>query len=200
IHAVMRELGGELKPERIAELGHEVELGVQGSASPSDTFASTTGGMVYVEPDEELRALDTPDFEFVIGYDGKSAPTGEMVAMVRRLTQETEVANDVMRSIGKITRDGVESVQSGNLERTGQLMDLNHGLLEALGVCTSSLSSMVWAARDSGAYGAKLTGAGGGGCTVALSDPGKSRNIVAGVGTVADEVFNAEVGQGVRAE
>ncbi len=50
-------------------------------------------------------------------------------------------------------------------------MDFNHGLLEALGVSSRSLDNMVWAARDAGdAYGAKLTGAGGGGCIVAL-DP-----------------------------
>jgi len=47
-------------------------------------------------------------------------------------------------------------------------MDFNHGLLSALGVSARSLDAMVWAARDAGAHGAKLTGAGGGGCIVAL--------------------------------
>jgi mevalonate kinase len=49
-------------------------------------------------------------------------------------------------------------------------MDFNHGLLSALGVSSRSLDAMVWAARDAGAMGAKLTGAGGGGCIVALDD------------------------------
>ena len=52
----------------------------------------------------------------------------------------------------------------------GKLMNVNHGLLDALGVSTMELSSLVYAARDAGAYGAKLTGAGGGGCMVALTD------------------------------
>src|SRR5659263_426940 len=52
----------------------------------------------------------------------------------------------------------------------GKLMNVNHGLLDALGVCTMELSALVYAARNSGAYGAKLTGAGGGGCMVALTD------------------------------
>jgi len=46
-------------------------------------------------------------------------------------------------------------------------MDFNHGLLSGL-VSARSLSTRWWAARDAGAHGAKLTGAGGGGCIVAL--------------------------------
>jgi mevalonate kinase len=49
-------------------------------------------------------------------------------------------------------------------------MNFNHGLLSALGVSSRSLDAMVWAARDAGALGAKLTGAGGGGCVVALDE------------------------------
>ena len=47
-------------------------------------------------------------------------------------------------------------------------MDINHALLEALGVGHPQLSRIVLAARAEGAFGAKITGAGGGGCMVAL--------------------------------
>ncbi len=52
----------------------------------------------------------------------------------------------------------------------GVLMNINHGLLDALGVSTRQLNEMVYAARNAGALGSKLTGAGGGGCMIALSD------------------------------
>jgi mevalonate kinase len=45
---------------------------------------------------------------------------------------------------------------------------MNHALLEVLGVGHPALSRMVLASREAGAYGAKLTGAGGGGCMVAI--------------------------------
>jgi hypothetical protein len=48
-------------------------------------------------------------------------------------------------------------------------MDINHGLLMALGVSNEALDKLVYAAKRGGALGAKLTGAGGGGCMVALT-------------------------------
>ncbi|XGI83341.1 mevalonate kinase [Halorutilales archaeon Cl-col2-1] len=202
VDAVTRELGVELDPERIAEIGHEVEKEVQGAASPADTFTSAVGGVTYVEPDDELRSLDTEEFsetELVVGYDGDSAPTGEMVEGVRRLREESDVAARVVESIGDLTREGVDAVKRGDIEETGDLMNLNHGLLEALGVGSSSLSRMVWAARDSGAEGAKITGAGGGGCVVAVpgDDP---ETVAAGTEIESERVFEVTVSDGVRRE
>ena len=50
----------------------------------------------------------------------------------------------------------------------GTAMNLSHGLLNAIGVSTPGLEIMVYLARQAGAVGAKLTGAGGGGSIVAL--------------------------------
>jgi mevalonate kinase len=58
-------------------------------------------------------------------------------------------------------------------------MDFNHGLLSALGVSSRSLDAMVWAAREAGATGAKLTGAGGGGSIVALDETPETINALA---------------------
>ncbi|MFW5928821.1 MAG: mevalonate kinase, partial [Halobacteriota archaeon] len=74
----------------------------------------------------------------------------------------------VVSSIGVVSREGRAAVEAGDVREVGRLMDVNHGLLEALGVSTSRLSELVWRARERGAEGAKLTGAGGGGCVVAL--------------------------------
>jgi hydroxymethylglutaryl-CoA reductase len=47
-------------------------------------------------------------------------------------------------------------------------MNVCHGLLNAIEVSTPDLENIVAIARDHGAVGAKLTGAGGGGSVVAL--------------------------------
>ena len=78
-------------------------------------------------------------------------------------------------------------------------MDFNHGLLSALGVSARSLDAMVWAAREADALGAKLTGAGGGGCVVALDDSEQTHTALRYT-PGCEEAFRAELDtEGVRA-
>ncbi|HIH88750.1 TPA: mevalonate kinase, partial [Candidatus Bathyarchaeota archaeon] len=53
----------------------------------------------------------------------------------------------------------------------------NQGLLSAIGVSTIELDDLIYAARRDGAIGAKLTGAGGGGCMIALAEAEKLSNV-----------------------
>jgi len=70
--------------------------------------------------------------------------------------------------IDEISRSGAELLLKRNYEELGLLMNICHGLLNALGVSTPGLEQMVALARNAGAAGAKLTGGGGGGSIVAL--------------------------------
>jgi mevalonate kinase len=169
IDAATRELGVELTARDIADRAFRVEYEVQdGQASRADTFCSAVGGAVRVEGDD-CRAIESvPNLPFVIGYDGGAGDTGELVAGVRALREEYDFAADTVETIGDIVRAGEAALADGDLAEIGRLMDFNHGLLSALGVSARSLDEMVWAARQSDALGAKLTGAGGGGCIVAL--------------------------------
>ena len=66
---------------------------------------------------------------------------------------------------------------AGTSGKLGDLMNLNHGLLSAIGVSTIELDDLVYAARREGALGAKLTGAGGGGCMIALAEEENLSNV-----------------------
>jgi hydroxymethylglutaryl-CoA reductase len=68
----------------------------------------------------------------------------------------------------RLSRQGAELLQAANWEELGALMNICHGLLNAIGVSTPDLERMVALARACGAVGAKITGAGGGGSIVAL--------------------------------
>ncbi len=168
IDAATRELGTTLEVDELAERAFQTEFAVQdGQASRADTFCSATGGAVRVEGDD-CRPIDAPDLPFVIGFDGGAGDTGELVAGVRGLKETYDFAADTVSTIGELVRQGERALEGGDLAEVGRLMNFNHGLLSALGVSGRSLETMVWAARDAGATGAKLTGAGGGGCIVAL--------------------------------
>lgn len=175
IDAATRAHGVELGDEELARRAYEVERRVQdGEASRADTFCSTVGGVVRVEGDDCSRLESMPDLPIVVGYDGGAGETGELVASVRELRDTYEFAADTVSAIGDIVRRGESVLEDGDLSELGQLMNFNHGLLSALGVSARSLDEMVWAAREAGARGVKLTGAGGGGCIVALDSTDSS--------------------------
>jgi mevalonate kinase len=200
IDAATRELGVELDDREIADRAYRVEYAVQdGQASRADTFCSAMGGAVRVEG-EECRTLSAPDLPFVVGFDGVGGDTGALVSMVSDLRSSYGFAADTVESIGDVVRRGERALAEEDLDELGRLMDFNHGLLSALGVSSRSLDAMVWAARDAGAMGAKLTGAGGGGCIVALDDTDRSERVLS-FAPDCEEAFRAELAtDGVRVE
>ncbi|SDJ60305.1 mevalonate kinase [Natronorubrum texcoconense] len=194
IDAGTRELGTTLETAELAERAYQTEYEVQGGqASRADTFCSATGGAVRVE-DADCRSLEAPDLPIVVGFDGGAGDTGKLVAGVRDLREEYEFAADTVESIGDIVRNGEEALAAADVEELGRLMNFNHGLLSALGVSSRSLDSMVWAARNAGAHGAKLTGAGGGGCIVAL-DPTDETETALSYTPGCEDTFRAELSE-----
>jgi mevalonate kinase len=201
IDAATRELGVELSAREIADRAYQVEYEVQdGQASRADTFCSAVGGAVRVEGDDCRPIEDVPNLPFVIGYDGGAGDTGQLVASVRALRDEYEFAATTVETIGDIVRQGERALAEGDLGEVGRLMDFNHGLLDALGVSSRSLDEMVWAARESDALGAKLTGAGGGGCIVALDETEEAATALKYT-PGCEQTFRAELDtDGVRVE
>jgi galactokinase len=64
----------------------------------------------------------------------------------------------------------VDALQAGDLELCGRLMDESHASLrDDFRVSTPELDALADALVGAGAYGARLTGAGFGGCAVALA-------------------------------
>ena len=166
LSAINMEFDVGLSDEEIAELGHSVEREIQGAASPTDTFISTMGGVVLMPSRRRLKNLDC---DIVIGDTGKTSSTKELVGRVSLLRERyPDIVHMIFNAIGAITRRGEHLIEEGDCSTIGELMNINQGLLESLGVGCPELSAQIHAARDAGAFGAKITGAGGGGCMVAL--------------------------------
>lgn len=155
----------------LARTAHEIEKEVQGAASPTDTYVSTFGGVVEIP---SRKKLDILECGVVIGNTNKGASpkkTAKLVKQVASLREEfPDSIEPIIKTIGSFAGTGERLLMQKNYSALGKLMNVNHGLLDALGVGTSELSALVYAARSAGAYGAKITGAGGGGCMVAISD------------------------------
>lgn len=177
-------IDGTVEAKRIAREAFEVEHEVQGRASPIDTSTASAGGGILVlrEPQQDLlwsierdkrrwflHRTVLPPLDFVIGNTGISAATGPLVAAVKARVDRDPDAAAAIHEIGRITLDGLRALQRRDFVAAGRLMNQNHALLSQLGVGHPMLDRLVEAARKS-SYGAKLTGAGGGGSMVALTD------------------------------
>jgi mevalonate kinase len=106
----------------------------------------------------------------VVGYTKMPHDTKSEVKKVQDLKKRYfDLVDPIFQAIGAISKRAVPLIREQNLAELGQLMNINHGLLMALGVSSRELDELVHAARGAGgALGAKLTGAGGGGCMIAL--------------------------------
>lgn len=161
--------------EEVTELAHEVEKITQnGRASATDTYVSAYGGMVLIRGDEKRRLIPQENFSIVIGNSQISHHTSEQVRKVAQFHEHSpEIVNPIMDAIGAITMEAMHNFE--NPKELGTLMNRNQALLDALGVGHPALSKLVLAGRSAGAFGVKLSGAGGGGCVWALA-PRSARN------------------------
>ena len=172
-HALAAYLGHELSPETVSALAYEVERLHHGTPSGIDNTVIAHERPVYFVKGSapELFTIAAP-FTLLIANSGIAASTREAVAGVRRRYEAapTEYVARFAR-MGALAQAAREALTQGQWATLGPLLDENHALLQAIGVSLPALDRLVEAARQAGALGAKLTGAGGGGNVIALVTP-----------------------------
>ena len=163
---------GGLKKEEISNVAFKGETIIHGKPSGVDNNVSTFGGVMSYEKGEGFTHHQlSKEIPFIIGNSRKKRSTKRMVENVAALKERNPaVLDNFIDAMGNIAREGLNVLLKTDLGTMGDLMDLNHGLLSGIGVSTMKLEILCHTARKNGALGAKLTGAGGGGCMVALSE------------------------------
>ena len=183
---------GAADTEHLSRVAHLAEAGAQeGRASPMDTSTSVEGGVIVLsdikEPSAQwayTRTLATPEGErrwevhrlqppeaevyLVLGNTGVHASTSHQVAMVAQALHDAPDRMNEITAIGTVARRGLQALVEGDYDAVGHAMSENHLLLRGLGVSSPELENLILAAAPT-SLGVKLTGAGGGGCMVALT-------------------------------
>lgn len=146
-----------------------------GNPSGIDVRAAVHGGCIWYTREEGAKPIDVArPIELAIAIAGPPARTHDMVESVEKLTRaRPDIAGKTFSGIEVLVKNARLAIEVGQLRDLGKLMDLNQMLLAGLFVSTEGIETACRLARDAGALGAKLTGAGGGGCVIALveSDP-----------------------------
>ncbi len=200
LSAINDEFGKNKTREEVANMAFEIEKTVQkGRASPTDTTVSTYGGIVLITGNSRRR-LPPQNMHLVVGDSLISHSTAKMVEQVSDLKKKhPQIVDSVLAAIEGVSLAAIHHLD--NPKELGLYMNMNHSLLDALGVGHPQLSRLVLAARSAGAYGAKITGAGGGGCMVALC-PKQLKHRIAGAIEACDAraIITGIDTEGVRKE
>lgn len=193
----------DLDEDSIFRLALEAERIVHENPSGIDPAISTYGGILAYRRNEGFRRLNINiDLPLVLGDTRIKRETREMVLHVGDLRRLYPSIVDNIMNVGDIISHlAIKALEEGDLKSLGHLMNINHALLYAVGVSNWAIEELVWAVRRAGALGAKLTGAGGGGCIIALSLPENLYAVADAIRTAGGEplIVNTEY-EGVRIE
>ncbi len=193
----------KLTPRQIFDLAYAAVLDVQGTGSGVDLAAAIYGGTVYyVKGGSVLDSLALDSLPIVIGYSGAKVSTINLLAQVADLrARHPHMIDTLLGLMAEISTEARGLLETDAWDRTGELMNLNQGLLDALGVSTLNLNRLIVAAREAGAYGAKLSGAGGGDCMFALCAPERRAQVAEGIAQASGQVIDLPVhATGLRRE
>lgn len=184
--------------KELFQLAYQAVLDVQGVGSGFDVAASVYGGtLYYVTPGDIIENIFDGDLPMVVGYTGIKADTPTLVRQVAELKRQEKWVDSVFGDIKDLVNQAKTSFLENDFVRLGTLMQRNQQLLATLNVSSRELDKLIRVARDAGAYGAKLSGAGGGDCMIALVSEEKrtvAGEAIEGAGGVWMKVKTGAVG------
>jgi mevalonate kinase len=200
--AIAEEFGMIIPDEKINEVAYEAEKAYAGNPSGIDNTAATFGGLMWFQKNMmgganiiERIGIKKP-VEIVIGSTGKVANTKAMVeGVAERKLANPEKYESLFKQAEALAYEGRKALEANNLKEMGELMNENHRLLQEIEVSSQELDLLVDIARKQGAFGAKLTGGGGGGCMIALTPATELQEQVAStIEKAGFEVLRTKIG------
>ncbi len=165
---------------RVLDAADAWERVFHGNPSGVDAACSAAGGCItFTKGEAPVRVPLPSPLVLAVAVAGPPSSTKEMVESVARFRQrDAQRFDENLAAIRSLVANAIHAASDGNWKALGTLLDYNHMLLAAWFLSTPEIESCCRLARSAGAYGAKLTGAGGGGCVIALAGPGGTQPIL----------------------
>ncbi|KAF4589187.1 mevalonate kinase [Ophiocordyceps camponoti-floridani] len=178
--------------ERINNWAFVGEMCIHGKPSGVDNTVVSQGRAVLYRRGHGVRPLWTfPQLPLLLIDTRQAKSTAQEVAKVVALKEKhPDVVASLLEAMDQVTgsadillasraMQAPESVKSATDRETGhlgELMRINHGLLVSLGVSHPRIERVRELVDHNGLGWTKLTGSGGGGCCIALKQPGVSED------------------------
>lgn len=203
IKALSELLELHLSRKEIFDLSYKTILDVQGKGSGFDIASVIYGGTIFFKTGGNIiEGLNIGVLPVVVGFTGIKADTVTLIDMVNKKAEIfPEEINQVYGQIEKLVLSGKEALLKNEWQSFGKIMNSNQKYLEELDISTEELNSLITAAREAGAYGAKLSGAGGGDCMIAVVSDERKGQVIRAIENAGGKIINIDTGApGVRVE
>jgi mevalonate kinase len=165
--------GMSIPPAQLAILANRLERRFHGNPSGLDTSVVALEQAILFERGKNAEAITVNKprgsnlpWCFALLDTGVRSPTINMVRIAEPWFKSQ--GQPVIDQFNEITSTAARSLRDGDFDTMVETFTSSHELLGQAGVVTSPVVEMVALARSCGAASAKVTGAGGGGCVLAL--------------------------------
>ena len=161
-----------ISPLELVRQGRQIVRQVQGMGSGADIAASVYGGWVGYQAQPLAVEKFSVIYPLTALYSGFKTPTVDAIKQVQKhFSSHPELWRHLTNSIGQCAYDGMQMVRKEEWAKLGEIMTIQQGMMESLGVSLPILRSMVEELRkQSVILGAKISGSGLGDCVVGLGE------------------------------
>jgi D-glycero-alpha-D-manno-heptose-7-phosphate kinase len=177
IHAVSTYVGNPVTATTAAELACEIEIErLQSPIGKQDQYASALGGMneiVFTASGVRARPLTlTPatrralEARLMLFFTGARRNSGSILSHQQRASEERNPQTiESLHALKMLAERTARVLEMGEVEALGDLLHVSwlHKQRLTTGISTSFIDHCYATAREAGACGGKITGAGGGG-------------------------------------
>ena len=180
-------LFNKLSKDEIVKRAIQAERTIFEQSSGADSSVSTFGGLMSYDLKNGFQNISSRnDLSFIISNSAQIHDTQDVVRQVKNFKEKNE---DIFRRLCEqeieIVNNATSALKENDLNELGSLMLKNQELLKQIGISTEKIDLLVKEAKRT-SYGAKITGAGGGGCIISLVDNSNRKNTLDNLGKISD--------------
>lgn len=193
----------KLTKKQVFKLAYKAVLEVQKVGSGFDLAAALWGGtLLYQKPAKLVKPIKIKNLPLLVCYSGIKADTPTLIRQVLELKRKKpQKIKAIFKKIRQIVFQAKTYLEKEKWPELGKLMNENQKLLQKLNVSTPLLNKLLNTALKAGAWGAKISGAGGGDNIIILAPQAKRKAVAEALKKAGGKIIKVKLNsQGASCE
>ena len=187
--------GEKLDKKTLYNIAFEGEKIIHGNPSGIDVAASVYGGLILFNKNTVPTNIDLLNkLQIIVSISGKTRQTSRMINHFTSTSNKLPYHfQSLVHSSSVLTHEAVNCLITQDLEKLGAIINFYNSILSSFGLGTEITDRMIETCLEHGAYGAKITGAGGGGSIIAIAPLTKIKIIIDELNSLGFKTFSIEL-------